>query len=64
MKVYKKSYLVNGNNIKLQDFLDELNNNIHQFQLEGLQIEVQYNSSQGTGFLTNYSALILAYTEE
>ena len=64
MKVYQKSCLVTGNDVMLQKFLDDLNEAINKFQSEGLQVEIQYSSSQGTAMFCYYSALILAYTEE
>ena len=64
MKVYKKTCLVTGNDVMLQEFLDNLNEAINKFQLENLQVEIQYSSNKDNGMFCYYSALILAYTEE
>ena len=64
MKVYKKTCLVTGSDVMLQEFLDNLNKAISKFQSEGLQVEIQYGSNKDDKMFCCYSALVLGYMEE
>lgn len=62
MKVYKEiTHLVFGDDIC--GFFDEIASYVQKIQDKDMEVEIQYSTCV-TDNLINYSALILAYTEE
>lgn len=62
MKVYKETAILE--NCFYDLFNDNLSSKINEYQNNGFQVEIHYSTSSDTQYKTNYSALILAYTEE
>lgn len=62
MKIYKETAILENRFYDL--FNDNLSSKINEYQNRGFQVEIHYSTNSDTQYKTNYSALILAYTEE